>query len=76
MSTNIHGIILPWQLETFSVNEKFTRSTGHGYQEVIDGTPAVSRWARAKEISSNQFVQYSCKTLYMFKIWMTKIGEF
>ena len=29
-------------------NGKFTRSTaaGHGYQEVINGTPAASYWAR------------------------------
>ena len=35
------------EMETYFVNEKFTRSTGHGYQEVIDGTPAATCWARA-----------------------------
>ena len=39
MSTNLYGIIL-WQMETYFVNEKFTQSTGHGYQEVINGTSA------------------------------------
>ena len=31
----------------YFVNEKFTQSTGHGYQEMFDGTPAASCWARA-----------------------------
>ena len=28
-------------------NQELTRSTGHGYQDVIKGTPAASYWACA-----------------------------
>ena len=38
-----------WQMETYSVNEKFTQSTGQGYQEKVDGTPAASNCALPKK---------------------------
>ena len=28
-------------------NQEFTQSTGHSYQEVIEGTPAANCWACA-----------------------------
>ena len=57
-----YGIIL-WQMETYFVNEKLTQFTDHGYQEVVDSTPAASWWAHTWEISSNPFVRHSYETL-------------
>ena len=80
LHTNLYGIML-WQMETYSVNEKweFTQSTGHGFQEDDWWYSAVC----AKEDIFNLFnipkkrwqyhtdlrLYYRCVKIWMVKIW-------
>ena len=61
-------------METYFVNEKFTRSIGHGYQEVIDGIQLqVSGHMPKKYLPINLFDihvrLYRCVKIWVVKIW-------